>query len=53
MSLLHLYFQGASGYQGAETKMGFTKSGKSDNKHIQIVPSQRATQEVKGKLDRG
>ena len=29
--------------------MGFTKSGKSDNKHVQTVPGQGTTEEVKGK----
>ncbi len=46
---LLLYFKGASGYKGVEAKMGFAKSGTSDNKHIQIIPSQRATEEVKGR----
>ena len=29
--------------------MGFAKSGTSDNKHFQTIPSQRATEEVKGR----
>ena len=46
---LPFYFKGASGYKGVEAKMGFAKSGTSDNKHFQTIPSQRATEEVKGR----
>ena len=45
----HLYFLGPSRHKGTEAKMGFTKSGKSDNKHVQTVPGQGTTEEVKGK----
>ena len=46
---LHFQFLGPSGYKGTEAKMGVTKSGKSDNKHIQTVPGQGTTEEVKSK----
>ena len=43
---------GSSWHKRVETKMGPAKSGESHYQHIQTLPSERATEEVKGNFDK-